>query len=200
MTANPTASSQMRHSHGVEQFFASFGESGNRILDLGEFTQANVSFITNLGLRLHSEDLQQTLDAVFGSGDPTETQSDVGRANHFLHHVLQFPDEYFDGVLVWDTLELLSPPLLKAVMERLSAALKPQAMLFACFHPESRDDMVQQLSYRIADGRNLQLHPRGRRRLAQTFSNRGIERVFDGFQSVKFFLTRDSLREVIVRR
>jgi hypothetical protein len=184
----------------VEQFFSGVDEGGQRILDLGEFTQANVSFITDLGMRLYSEDLQQTLDSIFGGGDPAETQAESARAKYFLDHVLQFPDEYFDAVLVWDTLELLSPPLLKAVMERLSAVLKPKAMVFACFHPESRDDTAQQISYRIADGRNLQLLPKGRRRLAQTFSNRGIERVFEGFQSVKFFLTRDSLREVIVRR
>jgi hypothetical protein len=41
---------------------------------------------------------------------------------------------------------------------------------------------------------------RGQRKPAQIFNNRSLERLFQDFQSVKFFLTRDHLREVIVRR
>jgi hypothetical protein len=32
------------------------------------------------------------------------------------------------------------------------------------------------------------------------FNNRSLEKLFGKFESVKFFLTRDNLREVIVRR
>jgi len=35
---------------------------------------------------------------------------------------------------------------------------------------------------------------------SQYFNNRSIERAFQAAASVKFFLTRDNLREVIVRR
>jgi hypothetical protein len=38
------------------------------------------------------------------------------------------------------------------------------------------------------------------RRPAQLFNNRAIEKLFREAQSLKFFLTRDHLREVIVRR
>jgi hypothetical protein len=41
---------------------------------------------------------------------------------------------------------------------------------------------------------------RAQRRPAQVFNNRSLEKLFQDFQSVKFFLTRDRLREVIVRR
>jgi len=44
------------------------------------------------------------------------------------------------------------------------------------------------------------LTPRGPRARAQYFNNRSLEKLFQKFHSVKFFLTRDSLREVIVRR
>ena len=44
------------------------------------------------------------------------------------------------------------------------------------------------------------MQPRGQRKPAQYFNNRDLERLFQEFASVKFFLTRDSLREVIVRR
>ena len=38
------------------------------------------------------------------------------------------------------------------------------------------------------------------RRPLQLFNNRGVEKLFQRFHSVKFFLARDHLREVIVRR
>jgi hypothetical protein len=38
------------------------------------------------------------------------------------------------------------------------------------------------------------------RRPVQRFNNRGVEKLFQRFQSVKFFLARDNLREVVVRR
>jgi hypothetical protein len=44
------------------------------------------------------------------------------------------------------------------------------------------------------------LTPRGQRKPAQYFNNRSLEKLFQKFHSVKFFLTRDHLREVIVRR
>jgi hypothetical protein len=44
------------------------------------------------------------------------------------------------------------------------------------------------------------LTSRGTRAPAQFFNNRALEKLFSRFQSLKFFLTRDSLREVIVKR
>ena len=39
----------------------------------------------------------------------------------------------------------------------------------------------------------------GARRPTQLFNNRSLEKLFDRFASVKFFLTREQLREVIVK-
>ena len=50
------------------------------------------------------------------------------------------------------------------------------------------------------DAGTLLLTDRGFREPAQLFSNRAVEKLFQEFESVKFFLSRDSLREVIVRR
>src|SRR2546430_13107247 len=51
-----------RHSNGLDQFFSYIkGESGLSILDLAGVNQANVSFITNLGHRIYSEDFLRSL-------------------------------------------------------------------------------------------------------------------------------------------
>jgi hypothetical protein len=39
----------------------------------------------------------------------------------------------------------------------------------------------------------------GMRRPAQLFNNRSLEKLFGRFESVKFFLTKERLREVIVK-
>ena len=56
------------------------------------------------------------------------------------------------------------------------------------------------VGYQIEDSQVLKLQVRQQRTLQQTFNNRNLERLFGSFRSVKFFLTRDSLREVIAVR
>jgi len=52
----------VRTSRGLEEFFNYIrGQSGLRILDLGSANQQNVTFITNLGHRLYSEDFLRIL-------------------------------------------------------------------------------------------------------------------------------------------
>jgi len=201
MAGNPQPQSgNVRHSHGLEQFFASLPGPGQRVLDLGEFTQANVTYITSLGHRLYTEDFLHTLDLIFGPGESLEAQADPQKAALFLDHVLQFPPGHFDAVLVWDTLEFLSKPLLDVVMQRLHLVLRSQSPLLACFHPESREATIPAYSFRIAGPSSLHMFSKGSRRAGHSFNNRAIEKLFTGFHSVKFFLTRDHLREVIVRR
>jgi hypothetical protein len=103
-------------------------------------------------------------------------------------------------VLVWDTLQFLTAPLLSTVIGRLHRVLKPGASLLAFFHAEERIETIPTYYYRISDHRSILLVDRGRRRPAQFFNNRSLEKLFQDFQSVKFFLTRNHLREVIVRR
>ena len=190
-----------RHSNGLDQFFNHIqGASGLRILDLSGASQASIAFITNLGHKLYSEDVLQSLDLAFGDGDFFANQATPHRMAAFLEQSFQFPDEHFDGVLAWDVLEYLAPPLLKGVVDRLARALRPQSYLFAMFHTEERVETIPAYYYRISDAQTLQLTSRGSRRPAQFFNNRAVEKLFEGFESVKFFLTRDALREVIVKR
>ncbi|MGE5646504.1 MAG: class I SAM-dependent methyltransferase [Acidobacteriota bacterium] len=190
-----------RHSSGLEQFFSHIsGETGLRLLDFSGASQANIGFITNLGCKLYSEDMLQTLDLAFGEGSYYENQMQPERVDEFVNQNLNFPGDHFDGVLLWDILEFLAPPLLKATMDRLREIVRPGSYLMALFHAEDRAGNVPVYSYRIGDSKTLLLAPRGLRQPAQFFNNRAVENVFQGFESVKFFLSRDSLREVIVKR
>ena len=192
---------EIRNSHGLDQFCGSLGERpGLLILDMAGANQATVSFLTGYGHRLYSDDFLRQLDQAFGEADPYENQANPLIVERFLDSVLTFPEGHFDGALVWDTLQFLAPPLLETVVERLFRILRPGASLLAFFHAEERVDTIPTYSYRINDPHSVGLVDRGRRRPSQLFNNRSLEKLFREFHSVKFFLTRDHLREVIVKR
>lgn len=199
---SPVAPPQTRTSHGLEQFFSSIQDEENlSILDFAGASQANIGFITSLGHRIYSNDILRSLDEAFGAeGTFVANQADPQRAAFFLEESMAFHDQSFDGALLWDTLQFLVPPLLDQAVERLFQVLRPGSSLLAFFHAEEKLDSVPLYSYRILGAKSMSLTPRGERRPAQYFNNRSLEKLFHKFQSVKFFLTRDHLREVIVRR
>jgi hypothetical protein len=175
--------------------------SGLSILDLAGVNQQTVSFVTNYGHRIYPDDFVFQIDQCFGgTGDFYENQSNPLLVEQFLNSALQFPDESFDGVLVWDSLQYLAPSLLTLVVERLRRIARPGAGLLAIFHSEEKLAAVNTYSFRIQDARTLILAPRGARKPSQMFNNRTLEKLFQDFQSVKFFLTRGQLRELIIRR
>jgi hypothetical protein len=189
-----------RQSRGLEQFFSYIrDQTGLTILDLGGASQANVSFITNLGHKLYSVDLLRSMEETFGTDDLTE-QSNPGRIDYLLRQNLDYPEDTFDGVLVWDVLEYMAPALLSATLERLHHITKPTSYVLCFFHSDERAGTVPFYSFRIQDFNVLQVSQRGSRRPAQLFNNRTLEKLFQRFDSVKFFLTRENLREVIVKR
>jgi len=198
----PRTQALSRNSHGLDQFFGSLrGRNALSILDLAGASQANITFITTLGHRLYSDDVLRTLTTAFGSGnDFLARQSETERAEFFLKQSLDFLDDTFDGALVWDTLQFLAPPLLQLTVDRLYRILRPGAYLLSFFSADEKAREIAVNSYRIQNSTTLQLVPRGETRPAQFFNNRAIERLFQNFASVKFFLTRDNQREVIVRR
>ena len=191
----------VKHSHGLVQFTSSIrDQSGLSILDLGEFCQPNVTFVTKLGHRLYSEDILRTLDSVASEDDPPGGPSQHNRIEEFFQQTFDFSEEFFHGALIWDKLQFLSRPLLLGTVDRLFEVLRPGAYLLAYFQTTEQIQDVPVYSYRIAEEGTLNLVPRGQRRLVQVFNNRAIERLFSRFEAVKFFLTRDNLREVVVKR
>ena len=57
-------------------------------------------------------------------------------------------------------------------------------------------------TYRIQDGKTITQIPRpgSTYQRSQYFNNRNLEKLFEHASSIKFFLTRDHLRELIVRK
>ena len=190
----------IRQSRGLDQFFSNIrDQSGLRILDMGGVCQDNVNFITNLGHRITPQSILQSIDAKFGGVADTD-QSNPAQIESFLRDNLDYPPDSFDGVLLWDTLQFMAPPLLHAVLDRLYFIVRPKSYLLVYFNSEERAARAPVYSFRIQEKSTIKVVEKGTRPTAQAFNNRGLEKLFAKFESVKFFLTRESLRELIVRR
>ncbi len=189
-----------RRSSGVDQFFASFPpDESQSILDLSGASQSNITFITGLGHRLSSDDMIGTMQECFGA-DFLEGQQAAANAQRFLDQTLKFPDHSFDGALVWDALQFLSPPLIDEVIGQILRVMKPGGLMLVFFNADEKAARIPVYTYRIQDQKTLMQVPRGSSQKGQFFPTRTVEKLFEKTASLKFFLTRDSLREVIVRR
>jgi hypothetical protein len=192
-----------RQSRGLEQFFFDIRDVvGLSVLDLGGAYQENINFLIDLGHKVYTQDLVRGLDDCFESSVASNLaeQTNPGRIEYFLAQNFDYSPGTFDGVLLWDSLQFMGPALLNATVERLSQVMKPKSYLLAFFTASERATEAPSYIFRIADNKTIHLTERGMRPVGQVFNNRSLERVFGKFESVKFFLTRESLREVIVRR
>jgi len=101
-------------------------------------------------------------------------------------------------VLIWDVLEYMAPALLAATIERV-IAYPPRQLPAGVLHVEDRVPLS--LSTPSAS-----LTPATRQVAATLSANQYIlhqpkpEKLFADFESVKFFLTRDRLREILIKR
>ena len=97
-------------------------------------------------------------------------------------------------------IEFFDAEVLKLAVSQFGRILQPGGSLLTFFHTRSKGMPVTANQYQIEDADHLRLRERHRRPLSHTFNNRSLERLFGGFGSLKFFLTHDSIREVIVIR
>ncbi len=189
-----------RHSSGFEQFQALLkGQETSSILDLSGVSQANIMFITGAGHRISSDDIVGAMIDSFGNNF-NETQASEAKAARFLEQTLSFPAESFDGALVWDAFQFLPQPLINQTVDKLLRVMRPGGLILAFFNANEKIKEIPLYHYRIQDSKTLLQVPRGTPQHVQNFNNRTIEKLFEAAASVKFFLTRDNLREVIVRR
>ncbi len=189
-----------RRSTGFSEFIKWLArEEDLRILDLGSTSPANITFFIGLGHRFHQEDLlrlsaDKSLIVPNGDGDTT---FDVER---FLKENLRFERDEYDAVMFWDLADYLPEPLVKPVIERIQLAMKPGAILFSFFHTKDAGPAVPFYRYNIATKDTLELQPSTPYKLQRVFNNRHVENLFHDFSSIKFFLGRDNIREVLVIR
>jgi SAM-dependent methyltransferase len=188
------------------------------VLDLGSTSATNIRHFTEHGHRIYSEDL------LTASTDPELITTDENGAvaldsRKFLADNLVYPAAHFDVVLCWNLPDYLDESLVKPVVGRLWSVLKPGGMLLAFFHtrdagPDSPCHRFHIVGADTLEMKKIVLRREPRRapagaahaattdafQLQRVFNNRHIENLFRDFASIKFFLARDNIREVLVVR
>lgn len=201
-----------RRSSGMGEFSRRLaGQEGLCILDLGCTSATNISRFTNSGHKVCTEDIllaAQEPSLLMVGEDGKQTHD----AAKFLADNLNYSGPQFDAVLCWDVPDYLPEALVKPVIGRLAAVTKPGGILLAFFHTRDAGPDAPCFRYHVAENDVLQCQPlcappAGRSkvqpplfRLQRVFNNRHIENLFKEFASLKFFLARDNVREVLVVR
>lgn len=170
------------------------------MLDLGPTSPANIQFITGLGHRAYNEDVllaSQDSSLVLPAEEKGVTALDLKR---FLDENLAYEKETFDAVLVWDIPDYLHESLVKPVVERIYNITKPGGLLLGFFHTRDAGPEAPYYRYHIATRDTLELQRGPYFQLQRVFNNRHIENLFHDYASIKFFLGRDNIREVLIVR
>lgn len=228
-SAQPAAVHKLtRRSSGMGELARCLGsQEGLCILDLGSTSPANIRYFTERGHKSYSEDvllssIDPTLVLRDERGNPTLEQGNpVLDEKRFLSENLVYPSSIFDVVFCWNLADYMDESLVKPVIARLWSVMKPGAMLLAFFHTRDAGPDAPCYRYHILDNDTLEMQhivanaemgraqsPTGREamagkanfRLQRVFNNRHIENLFRDFASIKFFLARDNVREVLVLR
>jgi SAM-dependent methyltransferase len=196
--AGAKASRPSRRSSGLQEFtrLINTGEVLT-ILDLGPTSAANITYLTGLGHNLHSEDvLEASADPVYQTtGADGASALDVER---FFKENLTFGKNKFDAALCWDIADYLPEALVKPLVDRLHTALKPGGMVLGFFHTRDAGPNAPYCRYHISGRDTLDMQAVPHFRLQRVFNNRQIENLFQNYKSLKFFLARDFIREVLV--
>jgi SAM-dependent methyltransferase len=180
------------------------------VLDLGSTSANNIRYFTGRSHRIYSEDL------LLASVDPSlrikdEDGKSVIDTKRFLEENLAYSAAHFDVVFAWNLPDYMDEELVKPVIDRLWSVLKPGGMLLAFFHTRDAGPDAPCYRFHITGNDTLDMqeiklpsqsrgHSSSGFRLQRVFNNRHIENLFRDFASIKFFLARDNVREVLVVR
>jgi hypothetical protein len=175
------------------------GSEGLAVLDLGPTSPANITHFTELGHRVYNEDvlLAAQNPEYKGNGQNGAGGVDVDR---FFRENLVFNNVKFDAVLCWDVPDYLAEPLVKPMIERIASVMNPKGYLLAFFHTKDAGPDAPYYRYQISGLDTMRLQRGPQFRLQRVFNNRHIENLFHDYGSLKFFLARDNVREVLVVR
>ncbi len=189
-----------RRSTGFHEFTkAILKPEGQTILDLGPTSPSNIEFITQLGHRVYNDDVVSAShdSSLTTKNSEGETILDVER---FLRENLTQEPETFDAVLLWDVCDYLPEPLVKPVIDRIRRVTKPKGLLLGFFHTKDAGADAPYYRYHMKDPQTLELQQGPAFQLQRVFNNRHIENLFHDYASIKFFLGRDNIREILVVR
>lgn len=197
-----SAGGRTRHSRGWGDLLKHLKASeGLRVLDFGATSPANINYLTSMGHSVYMANIVQDAtraewlkpaDPEAKPGSPPEF--DVER---FVKTNLDFSGKDFDVVLLWDTANYLPPTMVPALFKRLREVLRPEGRLLAFFHAKMTGPETTFSRYQLTNDENLMMLDSGNFPVLAVYQTRQMERFLEGYSSIRFFLGKDNVREVI---
>lgn len=191
-----------RHSSGWAQLAAHLRKRESlRMLDIGPTSAGNINFITNLGHSVYMANLvEDSARPEYRLPTPDAPEKPTFDVQRYLDENLDFSGRVFDVVTLWDTIDYLPEPLVQPVIDRIHSVMEPGGQLLAFFHSKLVGDDTTFSRYHLTDTDQIQMQKIAVHPILRTYTNRQVEGLFKSFGSYKFFLAKDTLREVIVGR
>jgi SAM-dependent methyltransferase len=194
-----------RHSRGWTEVRTYLHQGQSlRVLDFGSTSPANINYITTLGHSVYMANVVEEATKpewlkpaqLFDSKD-AKPEFDVDR---FIASNLDFSGRDFDVILLWDTANFLPPEMVPALFNRLRKVLRPDGKLLAFFHARLTGPETVFSRFQLGDSDSLLAFDSGNFPVRQVYQTRQVEKLLEGYSSIRFFLGKDNVREVIATR
>ena len=191
-----------RHSRGWIEVRTYLQESESlRVLDFGSTSPANINYLTMLGHSVYMANIVQDTTRPEWSKPAQYSDSKDGKpefdVEQFIAANLDFSGRDFDVILLWDTANFLPPEMVPALFTRLRTVLRPKGKLLAFFHGRLTGPETAYSRFQLGDSDDLQALDAGNYPVRQVYQTRQVEKFLEGYGSVRFFLGKDNVREVI---
>ncbi len=173
------------------------------MLDIGPTSAGNINFITNLGHSIYMANLVEDAGRPDYLIPPVEGEvpgKPTYNIDRYLNENLDFAGRVFNVITLWDTADYLPESLLQPVIDRIYDVMEPGARLLAFFHTKLVADDTAFSRYHFTATDQLEMQRVAGYPIRHVYTNRQVEYLFKRFASYKFFLAKDTLREVIVVR
>lgn len=189
-----------RHSSGWKELLKHLrSEDSLRVLDIGPTSSTNINYITGLGHSIYMANVVEEAAKPEWISPAEEGEEPIYDVERFLESNLNFSGRMFDVVILWDTADYLPEALLGPVFSRIHQVLQPGGLMLAFFHATTSPDTTF-CRYHLTDTDVVEMQRAGNYPLLQISSNRKIENMLSAYSNYRFFLAKDSLREVIITR
>jgi hypothetical protein len=160
-----------------------------QLLDLGPVCGENINFFGKRVKRLFVCDMFLRLDLACRRGLPT--------SNVWQH--LDYPPLSFDGIMLWGLIDYLDDSEVRKLLDLCSTMLKPSGTLLAVVQGEFTITSTIN-SYVIGDNFEVYLRPQPHLSLSlRTRHNRALLTIVAPFTPIKSFVSRDGIREILLR-
>lgn len=194
----PETGSELHASHALPKLARRLRCSDHPgVLDLGTVVGSNLQFFIDLGCKITADDLLRPVETVL----PPDAGPSPDGWKAPVAPRLEYPDESFDAVLVWDLFDFLAPADARVLARDLRRIVRPSGIVMAYFTSRETERREPTRRFRVAGPDRMEWTRIGTARtLRHVYQNRDIERMFEGFRTHTAVFLQNGTREMLLER